>query len=302
MAHNAPPPWPIGVVGVGNMGAGMTQRLRACGHAVVVHDVRREAEAAAAAVGATVLRDAAAVASRCALLIVAVVDAAQCDAVLFAPRGVVAGAHAETAVMVCSTIGPDDVLSLADRLGKRGVPLIDAPMSGGPARARDGTMSLMVACADALFARYQSVLRELSSRLVRVGERVGDGARTKLVNNLLAAINLVGAAEATALAERLGLDARRTLEVFEQSSAQSWIGSDRLPRALKGDFEPRAHTRLLAKDTTLAIAMASQAGLAPPLGALAQEIFARACHDGLADLDDASLLTLMRQLVAEHAG
>jgi 3-hydroxyisobutyrate dehydrogenase len=130
------------------------------------------------------------------------------------------------------------------------------------------------------------VLRDLSTRLLRLGERIGDGARTKLVNNLLAGVNLAAAAEALALAERLGLDARRTLQVFEQSSAQSWIGSDRLPRALDGDFEPCAHTRLLAKDTTLAMAMAGDAGLQPLLGATAQQLFARACAQGLAAQDD----------------
>jgi len=103
--------------------------------------------------------------------------------------------------------------------------------------------------------------------------------------------------EALAIAERLGLDARRTLQVFEQSSAQSWIASDRLPRALAGDFEPRAHTSLLAKDTTLALAMAADAGLQPQLAAAAQQLFARACASGLASLDDASLLTLMRRLL-----
>jgi 3-hydroxyisobutyrate dehydrogenase len=159
-------------------------------------------------------------------------------------------------------------------------------------------MSLMVAAADAVFARHEAVLRDLSSHLVRLGERIGDGARTKLVNNLLAGVNLAAAAEALALAERLGLDPRRTLQVFEQSSAQSWIGSDRLPRALEGDFAPRAHTSLLSKDTTLAIAMAGNAGLQPLLGAVAQRLFASACAQGLGSLDDASLLTLMRQLFA----
>ena len=157
-------------------------------------------------------------------------------------------------------------------------------------------MSLMVACARPVFERHEPVLRWLSSRLVRIGERLGDGARTKLVNNMLAAVNLVGAAEALALAERVGLDARRTLQVIEQSSAQSWIGSDRMARALDGDFAPRAHTSLLAKDTTLALELAQRCGVQPPLGAAAQTLFARACADGLQSFDDASLLMLMRRL------
>src|SRR6185369_16964396 len=161
-------------------------------------------------------------------------------------------------------------------------------------RARDGSMSLMVACADALFERQRALLEGLSVKLFRIGERPGDGARTKLVNNLLAAINLAGAAEAIALAERIGLDAAATLAVIEQSSGQSWIGSDRLPRALAGDFAPRAHTTLLAKDSQLALAMARAAGSDPALGAQAAALFRAACDAGHADADDASLLRYLR--------
>jgi 3-hydroxyisobutyrate dehydrogenase len=118
------------------------------------------------------------------------------------------------------------------------------------------------------------------------------------VNNLLAAVNLAGAAEALALAERLGLDPQRTLQVIEQSSAQSWIGSDRMHRALAGDLAARAHTSLLAKDTVLALELARRAHIEPPLGAVAQSLFARACDEGLRSLDDASLLMLMRRLFA----
>ena len=293
---------PVGGIGVGNMGLAMALRLLDRGHRVIVRDIRPDAVVRAVAAGAGQAPDGATLAARSGLLIVAVVDAAQCESALFGGGGAQHGLHADSTVMVCSTIAPHDVESIAMRLQRHAVPCIDAPMSGGPARARDGTMSLMVACADAVFERHQPVLRDLSARLVCLGERVGDGARTKLVNNLLAGVNLAAAAEALALAERLGLDARRTLQVFEQSSAQSWIGSDRLARALDGDYAPRAHTSLLAKDTTLALAMARSAGLRPPLGATAQALFARACAQGLAALDDASLLTLMRAVLADDPG
>jgi L-threonate 2-dehydrogenase len=292
------PPLPIGVIGVGNMGLAIAQRLLQCGHDVLVRDIRPEAEAAARQAGAQPVADLAALSRRCGLLILAVVDAAQCETVLFSGIAAAAGVHLRSTVMVCSTIAPEDVESIAARLSALQVPCIDAPMSGGPQRARDGTMSLMVACADTVFRRHEPVLREMSSRLIRVGERSGDGARTKLVNNLLAAINLAAAVEAMALAERLGLDPQRTLRVFEQSSAQSWIGGDRLQRALADDFAPRAHTSLLAKDSTLALAMARAAGAEPPLGALAQTLFAQACAEGLESLDDASLLLSMRRRFA----
>ena len=202
--------------------------------------------------------------------------------------------------MLCPTLGPAEVEALSQALAVQGLGCIDAPMSGGPARARDGQMSLMVACSDTLWQRHLALLQHLAARLFRIGTRPGDGARTKLVNNLLAAINLAGAAEALALAEALGLDAGRTLSVIEQSSGQSWIGSDRLARALAGDFAPRAHTTLLAKDTQLALAMAAQAGLSPALGAQAAALFQAALSAGYGAEDDARLISLLRQAFASQ--
>ena len=150
-------------------------------------------------------------------------------------------------------------------------------------------MSLMVACAEHVFARHQSLINALSSNVFRISEKPGDGARTKLVNNLLAGINLVGAAEALAMAQKLGLDMAKTLDVIERSSGQSWIGSDRLRRALADDYEPRAHMTLLEKDTRLAVAAARAAGFEGPLGASARDVFAQASAGGLANLDDAAL-------------
>ena len=125
--------------------------------------------------------------------------------------------------------------------------------------------------------------------------RPGDGARTKLVNNLLAGINLVGAAEVLALAGRMGLDLTTTLDVIERSSGQSWIGSDRMRRAIDGDLAPRAHVTLLEKDTRLAVAAARSVGFEGPLGASAAAVFKAAREAGMADLDDAALLSFLRE-------
>jgi 3-hydroxyisobutyrate dehydrogenase-like beta-hydroxyacid dehydrogenase len=114
------------------------------------------------------------------------------------------------------------------------------------------------------------------------------------VNNLLAGINLVGAAEALALAERMGLSAETTLAVIGQSSGQSWIGMDRMQRALRNDFEPLAHMTLLTKDTHLACEAAAAVGFEGPLGRKASSVFAQACDAGMADLDDGALLKLLR--------
>jgi putative dehydrogenase len=246
----------VAIVGIGNMGLGMALRLLDRGHAVAVRDLVAEREHAARSHGAAVHADAAAAAQGRELLIVAVVDALQTGQVLFGERGAAHGLAPGSTVLLCPTLAPQTVQECAERLAGHGIACVDAPMSGGPVRARDGTMSLMVACADAVFERWQPLLRELSSRLFRIGTRPGDGARTKLVNNLLAAINLAGAAEALALAQQLGLEPAATLAVIEASSGQSWIGSDRLRRALAADPAVHARMTLLAKDSGLAMGMA----------------------------------------------
>ena len=168
-------------------------------------------------------------------------------------------------------------------------------MSGGPKRAQDGTMSLMVACAGNVFAEHHTLLNDLSNQVFFVSQRVGDGARMKLCNNLLAGINLAGTAEVLALAERMGLEPAAALAVMQSSSAQSWIGQDRMSRALNDDYAPRAHMTLLAKDTQLALAMAAKAGVDCLVGTPAAQAFVDAASQGYADLDDAALFEFFRK-------
>ncbi|MRD47608.1 NAD-binding protein [Caenimonas koreensis DSM 17982] len=279
----------VAMVGVGNMGGAMCQRLLEQRWPVQIFDIDSAKMAALQAHGAVPCADAAHATDGCDVLIVCVVDAAQTQEVLFGPRGAAAAMGAGQVVVLCPTISPADVEGFAARLAERGVAVIDAPMSGGPVRAREGTMSLMVACDHAVFDEHSAMLNVLSGHIFRISEKPGDGARTKLVNNLLAGINLAGAAEAMAMAQRLGLDLARTLAVIEQSSAQSWIGSDRMKRAIAGDYEPRAHVTLLQKDTRLAVEAAAAAGFSCTLGPVARDVFESATRAGLGGLDDAAL-------------
>ncbi len=288
------PPDEVGIIGVGNMGLAMATRLLGLGWRVCVRDIDPLREALARSLGARVGASPAAAAASAACVIVSVVDARQVEAVLFDAHDGITSQSNKPNILLCPTIAPDDTESFARRLAALGLPCIDAPMSGGPLRAREGRMSLMVACDDALFERHAELLNNLAQPVFRVGHRPGDGARTKLVNNLLAAINLAGAAQALALAERIGLDPARTLDVIEQSSGQSWIGSDRLRRALAGDLAPRAHTSLLDKDISLALRMAAATGFDANVGAAASALFNRACHGGMASLDDACLFDMLR--------
>ena len=285
---------PVAIIGVGNMGGGMARNLLAKGVVVHVCDLDADKTQSLQALGARVAACPAQLAGMAALYIVCVVTAAQVNDVVWGEQGLAAQFQPGDTVMLCPTIAPEDTEAVAARLAGQGVATLDAPMSGGPERAALGTMSLMVAGADAVFERHQALLNALANPVFRISQRVGDGARTKLVNNLLAGINLVGAAEALALAERMGLDGGRTLQVMAASSAQSWIASDRMHRALAGDWAPRAHMTLLEKDTGLAQQMALKAGYVGPLGPGAAAVFAQASAAGLAELDDAAVLLHLR--------
>lgn len=281
----------------------MVERLCECGTPVVVCDVdpvRQQQAHAAGAHLAEVPSLAAAALAEGGVLVICVVDASQTREVLLGASGALPQMRMGQTVMLCPTIAPGDVESLAAELARRGITCIDAPMSGGPARARDGSMSLMLAAPASVLRQHQALLAQLSCRRFVISERVGDGARTKLVNNLLAGINLVGAAEVLALADRMGLDLGTTLDVIEQSSGQSWIGSDRMRRAIAGDLAPRAHLTLLEKDTRLAVEAARAAGFDGPLGTLVSSVFAQAHAAGLAELDDGALLAYLRRSAQSH--
>ncbi|MCB1886209.1 MAG: NAD(P)-dependent oxidoreductase [Rhodocyclaceae bacterium] len=288
-----------GIVGIGNMGLAMALNLLERGLPVGVRDLRDAPERVAADAGARVFASPAQMAAEVDLLILVVVDADQVGSILFGTDGAAAHLAPGSVVMVCSTVSPEDMAGWAERLGERGIDFIDGPISGGPARARDGSMTLMASGAATALDLARPVLAALASRVVAVGSRVGDGTRAKLMNNLLAGIHLAAAAEAFALAEHLGLDARTLLKITASSSGQSWIQQDRMSRALADDFEPRAECRILTKDLSLAMACAASAGFRTPLGDAALAQFRQACADGLSARDDgALLLTARRRLPA----
>ena len=142
----------------------------------------------------------------------------------------------------------------------------------------------------ALLARLDPLLCDLASKRFVIGATVGDAARAKLVNNLLAGINLVAAAEAMALGARLGLPRQVLFDVITASSGASWIGQDRMARALANDFEPRARAVILTKDVGLAVRMADAAGIDTPLGDAALSVFQATVAAGLGEQDDAAVI------------
>ena len=309
----------IGVIGIGAMGGAIARRLLDCGHRVVICDVdpmQTEALAAAGAIVATSAVDVAdqvatqvatqrateqatEAATEAGIIFIVVVDAAQTDDVLFGERGITASGRRGLTIVMCSTVGARYAAALRPRLFEHGIDLVDAPISGGPQRARDGTMSMMIGAAHPVYARVQSLLAVVASRRFHVGERAGDGSAMKIVNNMLAGINLAAAAEALALAEQLGMDLRIVRDVVNASSGGSWIFADRVPRMLDGDYAPaKAAARILAKDVGIALEEADAAGVPATIARAAHDVFTGAVAQGLGSLDDAAVIDYCRAQIS----
>lgn len=260
------------------MGMGVAKTLIAKGFEVHVRDIVAAREAEAIAAGAKPL------AGDVDVVLSLVIDSAQTRAVVEEHGG------RAPAFMMCSTIAPGDAERFAAVLHSCDVTLLDAPISGGPARAHAGTLSMMASGSDTAFERCQPVIDAIAAKCFRMGSKPGDGSRMKMVNNMMAASNIVAACEAMAMAAKLGIDLDRAMAVVNASSGASWMFGDRMPRALAGDYAPTAAARVLLKDVGLFVDAARGLGLSAPMAEQAQAIFRDACERGFAEEDDAALL------------
>ncbi|MEP7205829.1 MAG: NAD(P)-dependent oxidoreductase [Casimicrobiaceae bacterium] len=285
----------VAVIGTGAMGGGVVESLVRAGVATRAHDIDPAAQARAVQLGAQPARCAAAAVAQAEAVIVLVVTAEEVDAVLFGTDGVVGAMPRGGVVIVSSTVDPDYLTALAPRLAAAGLELVDAPVSGGPAKAAAGTMTMMIAGNPVACARVEPTLAAITGRLFVVGPRAGEAAMVKIVNNLLAAANLAAGAEALALARRAGLDARQVADIIAASSGASWIFGDRVERALTGDLAPRAATRVLLKDVGIAVDVARRLRTSSRFAEAAQAAFAAAVAAGHAEDDDAAMFVHAEQ-------
>ena len=286
----------VGVVGVGAMGMNVAKRLLDRGFPVSVRDIRPEAEDEARAAGAKICESPAMLARDCDVVITLVVDAEQTEEVVFGPDSLMNALTREAVLIMSSTVQPAFAAGLAQRLAERGVPMLDAPVSGGPARARDGTMSMMLAGADAVLERVTPVLESMAGARVRVSERPGDGSKAKIVNNMLAGVNLAAACEAMTLGIKLGLDPSTIFDVVNTSSGASWVFADRMPRVLTADYAPRAAVDLLRKDLAILLETAQSVHFPALVARTAHAVFEDAARLGHGREDDAALVKVYQTL------
>ena len=283
----------VGWIGLGAMGAPMAACVARAGLAVSAYDIDTERAESLGVPGLTAAPSAAAAASDADILVLMVATEDQVEAVF--DDGVFDALRPGAIVVVMATVGPAAVAGWAERLASRDVALVDAPVSGGVARAGEGDLLVMVSGDDAAVTRCREVLDAIAREAPDVGLTPGDGQKVKLVNQLLCGVHIAAAGEALAFAEALGLDPAACLEVIRHGAAASFMLEDRGPRMTTGDFEPaRSALDIFVKDMGLVQSAAREASFPAPLAATAEQAYLAGRRAGLGRLDDASVIRVQQ--------
>ena len=229
-------------------------------------------------------------------LVLMVANAAQANDVLFGEGGVAGALPEGAAVVVMSTIGPEAVRELDQKLAGRGLRTLDAPVSGGVARAERGDLLIMAGGPQDLFEELRPALDAMGSSVVHCGPRVGDGQAVKLVNQLLCGVHIAAAAEALAYAESLGLDPRFVFETIRHGAANSFMLEDRGERMLEEEYvPPKSALDIFVKDMGLVGRAAEERGFEAPLAAAALEMYLAGHDAGLGAEDDSGVIRVFRR-------
>ncbi len=293
----APPPSPkgtaIGVIGLGAMGRGMASSLRRAGWAVHVTDVRAEAvQAFVADGGGVACANPAELARRCEVIVSVVVNAAQTEQVLFGEHGAAAAMRPRSVFVMCSTVAPGWSVALESRLAERGLLYLDAPISGGAAKAAAGQMTMMTAGRPEAYAKAGGALDAMAAKVYRLGDRAGNGSKVKIINQLLAGVHIAAAAEAMALGLREGVDASALYDVITHSAGNSWMFENRMAHVLAGDYTPLSAVDIFVKDLGLVLDTARTSSFPLPLASTAHQMFMQASTAGHGREDDAAVIKI----------
>ena len=282
----------IGVVGLGAMGRGMAASLRRAGWNVHVCDVRLEAAQAFAVDGGVACASPAELATHCEVIVSVVVNAAQTDTVLFGDGGAAAAMQPGSLFIMCSTVDPNVSVQFEQRLAALGLLYLDAPISGGAAKAASGEMTMMTSGTPAAYAKAGSALEAMAAKVYRLGDQAGNGSKVKIINQLLAGVHIAAAAEAMALGLREGVKAEDIYEVITHSAGNSWMFENRMAHVLAGDYTPLSAVDIFVKDLGLVLDTARASKFPLPLSATAHQMFMQASTAGYAKEDDSAVIKI----------
>jgi 3-hydroxyisobutyrate dehydrogenase len=277
------------------MGLGVARSLLRAGFAVHACDVRAPVLEAFAAEGGIACASPAEMGGKCDVVVTLVVNAAQTETVLFGSEekpGAVASMKPGGVVIACATVAPAFAVELGKRVEAAGLQMIDAPVSGGAARAASGEMTMMTSGPAAAYAASEDVLAAMAGKVYRLGDAHGAGSKVKIINQLLAGVHIAAAAEAMALGLREGVDPDALYDVITHSAGNSWMFENRVPHILAGDYTPLSAVDIFVKDLGLVLDTARTSKFPLPLSAAAHQMFMMASTAGHGGEDDSAVIKI----------
>ena len=285
----------VGVIGLGAMGMGAAKSCLAAGLDVVGCDVFSEARAAFEAAGGKAVSTPVEIGPADALLLL-VVNAQQMEDALFGENGAAAVLASGAVVLASATSPPDFPPKLSERLGAMGLLFLDAPVSGGAAKAAAGEMTVMASGPKEAFEKARPLLDAISEKVYQLGDQAGQGSVVKMINQLLAGVHIAAMAEAFALASRSGADLNTVYEVICNSAGGSWMFQNRGPSILDGDYQPKSAVNIFVKDLGIVLDAGRNMTFPLPLAATAHQQFLAASAGGHGRENDSAVIRVFQKL------
>ncbi len=285
----------VGFIGLGIMGKPMAKNLLKAGYDLVVADLNQEAVAELAAAGAQTAANGAGVAEACQVVITMVPNSPHVRAAVLGENGVAQGAKPGTVLIDMSSIDPTESKAIGAELAKKGIEMLDAPVSGGEPKAIDGTISVMVGGKRELFDRYYDLLMAMAGSVVYVGE-LGSGNVAKLANQIVVAVNIAAVAEALTFVKKAGTDPELVYQAIRGGLAGSTVMDAKAPMMLAGNFKPGFRVELHIKDLTNALNAAHAISAPVPLSGQLMEIMQSVKADGCDKEDHSSIVRFYEKL------
>jgi L-threonate 2-dehydrogenase len=282
----------VGLIGLGAMGNGIAQSLRRANYSPFVFDIRSEVSAAFAKDGGTACNSLAELGSSCDVIVSVVVNAAQTESVLFGKDGCAATMKPGSVFVMCSTVDPNWSVALEAKLEALEILYIDAPISGGAAKAASGQMTMMTAGKPEAYAIAEPFLNAMAAKVYKLGDSAGAGSKVKIINQLLAGVHIAAAAEAMALGLREGVDPAALYEVITNSAGNSWMFENRMAHVLAADYAPLSAVDIFVKDLGIVLDMARATKFPLPLSSTAHQMFMQASTAGFAKEDDSAVIKI----------
>jgi 3-hydroxyisobutyrate dehydrogenase len=289
----------IGFIGLGNMGGPMAVNLAKAGYDVTGFDLSDAARKAAAEGGVRIVDTVAEAAGAGGIVVSMLPDGPVVRKVYMGEHGVIANAAADALMIDCSTIDVDSARAVADAAGPEQA-VLDAPVSGGVEGSKAGKLTFMVGGDADAFARAKPLFDVMGKAAVHAGQ-AGNGQVAKACNNMILGISMLAISEAFTLGEKQGLDPQKLFEISSQASGSCWAMLNHNPvpglvetAAANRGYTPGFAAGMMWKDLKLAQTAAQQAGVATPLGAEAQALYALFCGQGHEAKDYSGIFRMLR--------